>query len=74
MTDSPNDLLIEQAASACRERDTWGRILPSSSWWDLSPENRDAVFERQMESRIIEGALHPRGLSTTVRAVLSRLR
>ncbi len=74
MSDDPKDLLIERAASAFRERDTWGRILPSPAWRDLSPEDRDAAFERQLESRVIERALHPAGLSATVRAVLERLK
>ena len=73
MTDDPKDLLIEQAASAFRERNTWGRILPAAAWRDLSPEDREAVFERQLESRLIERALHPSGRSTPVRAVLERL-
>ena len=74
MTDDPKDLLIEQAASAYRERNAWGRILPSPAWWDLSPEDRDALFRRQLESRLIERALHPTGLTSTAAAVLARLR
>jgi hypothetical protein len=74
MTDDPKDLLIEQAISAFREQNTWGRILPSPAWWDLSPANRDAAFARQLESRLMESALHPGGLSTTIRAVLDRLK
>jgi len=74
MSDDPKELLIEHAASAFRERDTWGRILPSPAWRDLSPEDRDAAFERQLESRVIERALHPAGLSATARAVLERLK
>lgn len=74
MTDDPKDLLIEQAASAFRERNTWGRILPSPAWQDLSPADRDTVFARQLASRVVESALHPNALSATVRAVLDRLR
>ncbi|NWG12556.1 MAG: hypothetical protein HXY20_03375 [Acidobacteria bacterium] len=73
MTDDPKDLLIEETVSAFRERNCWGRVLPSRAWWDLPPEDRDAVFERQLASRVIERALDPEGRSTTVRAVLARL-
>ncbi len=74
MTDDPKDLLIEQAAAAFRERNTWGRVLPSPAWWDLAPEDREAVFARQLESRLIERALRRDGLSCTVQAVLDRLK
>jgi len=74
MSDDPRDLLIEEAASAFRERNAWGRILPSPSWLDLPAEERDALFARQLESRLIERALDPNGLSTTARAVLERLK
>lgn len=74
MSDAPVDLLIEQAASAFRERNAWGRIVPAPAWWDLPPEARESVFQLQIESRIVERALQPDGRSTTVRAVLERLR
>jgi hypothetical protein len=73
MTDDPRDLLIEKASSAFRERNASGRILPSPSWFDLAPADREALFDLQLESRLIERALHCNGLSTTVQAVLSRL-
>ena len=73
MKDDPRDLLIEAAASAFRERDSRGRILPSPAWMDLAPDDRLAVFERQLESRVFERALDPQGRSTTVRCVLDRL-
>jgi hypothetical protein len=74
MTGEPNEILIEQAVSAYRERDASGRIMPSPAWWDLTPELREELFRRQLESRIIERALTPDGMSTTVRSVLDRLR
>ena len=52
MNDETKDLLMEQAASAFRERNVWGRILPSPAWWDLSPEDREMASQRQLESRI----------------------
>ncbi len=73
MTDDSRDLLIEKAASAFRERNASGRILPSSSWLDLVPADREALFELQLESRLLERALNRKGFSTTVQAVLIRL-
>lgn len=73
MTDYRNDSLIEQAVSAYRDRDPSGRITPSPAWWDLPQEAREALFVRQLESRIVESVLDPDGRSTTVRAVLQRL-
>ena len=74
MTDDSRDLLIEKASSAFRERNAAGRILPSPSWYDLAPADRESLFDLQLESRLIEHALDAKGLSTTVQAVLSRLR
>ena len=74
MTGDEKDVLIEQAVSAYRERNASGRILPSATWFDLSEDERDVLFVRQLESRILESALDATGLSSTARAVLSRLR
>ena len=69
-----DELLIEAATTAWRERDpATGRIRPSPAWCDLSPADRESAFRRQLESRVLERALDPRGLSTTVKAVLARL-
>ena len=68
------ELLLEAATAAFRERDTIGRIKPSPAWWDLSAAQRTALFDRQTASRVVERALDPAGLSTTVRTVLGRLR
>ena len=73
MTDDPKEILIEKAVSAYRERTALGQILPSPAWQDLPPESRDRLFERQLQSRLIERALSPGGMSATVRAVLNRL-
>jgi len=74
MSYDPKELLIEQATSAYRERSVQGRIMPSPAWWDLPPEDRDLVYSRQLESRVVERSLDPEGLSATVRAVMGRLR
>ena len=66
------DALLEAATTAYRERDTSGRIDPSPQWADLTPEQRDVLYERQLLSRALERALHPRQLSSTAGAVLGR--
>jgi hypothetical protein len=73
MTDDSKDLLMEEAASAFRERNASGRILSAPAWFDLSPQDRETLHLHQLESRQIERAFNPRGLSSTVLAVLSRL-
>jgi len=73
MTDDPKEILIEEAASAYRERTAYGRILPSRAWWDLPEDAREELFRRQLESRLLESALDPRGRSSTVRSVLKRI-
>ncbi len=73
MSTPDRDALIEAAASAFRDRDASGRILPSPDWADLAPEDRDVLFDLQLASRRLESAAHPRGLSSTARAVLARI-
>ena len=68
----PIDTRIEEATSAFRERDADGRILPSASWCDLTAEQRDELFRRQLVSRVIEREMNPGRLSATARAVLDR--
>jgi hypothetical protein len=73
MTDDPKDILMEAAVSAYRERDASGRILSSPAWWDLSPDSRSELFDRQIQSRLLERALARDGMSTTVRSILRKL-
>ena len=68
------ELLLEAATTAVRERDASGRIQPSPAWADLTPEQRDELFERQWTARVLEQGMDRRGLSTTGNAVLNRVR
>jgi hypothetical protein len=72
--DERNEILIEAAVSAYRERDSRGRILPSPAWYDLAPDDRDRLYTQQLTSRILESTLDSHGRSGTVRAVLARIR
>ncbi len=66
----PDEILIEGAVSAHRDRDPEGRVLPSPDWMDLSPEDRDRLFEIQLATRLLERQEGPSGLSGTARTVL----
>ena len=70
----PNEILIEEALSAYRERTSSGRIVSSPAWWDLPESAREELYRRQLQSRLIESALAPDGMSSTVRSVLARLK
>ena len=70
----PMDALIEAAASPFRESDATGRVLPAAAWFDLAPTEREWLFDLQAESRLLERALDPAGLSGTGRAVVERIR
>jgi hypothetical protein len=66
--------LIEAAAGAFRERDARGAVRFAPAWWDLDADGRREAFAAACVNRAIEAALDPDGLSSTARAVLSRLR
>jgi len=71
--DADRQALIEAALTAYRARNATGNILFSPAWHDLAPTDREAAFELQLDSRLLERALDPEGLSATARAVLARL-
>ena len=72
---TPDDeALIEAAAGAWRARDPRGRTGFHPAWWDLDEAGRRAAFEVARQSRALEAALDPAGLSTTGKAVLARIR
>ncbi len=66
-------LLVEQVTSAHRERGGDGSIHAHRAWFDLDETGRLAAFDATVELRRLEAALHPRGESATVAAVLARL-
>jgi hypothetical protein len=69
------ETLIEEAASAFRDRDPRdGRARPHPAWLDLDAEGRVEAFALTEQLRALEAALDPEGLSTTARAVLARIR
>lgn len=73
---TPNDdrdRLIEAVTTAWRPLDPGQpRILPE--WHDLDPTGRLEAFDAALELRKMEAALSPNRRSTTVEAVLARIR
>ncbi len=68
------ELLLEQVTSAHRVRSVDGVIKSHPAWHDLDGPGRVAAFEATVKLRKLEQALDPAGMSTTVHAILSRLR
>jgi hypothetical protein len=67
------ECLIEQLASAHRERSARGEVRFAPAFYDLSEDARDRAFHAAATGRLIEAALDPDGLSTTAHAVLARI-
>lgn len=74
MSAESRETLIEAAVTAFREMDPSGRLLPAPAWCDLAPDDRARLFESTIASRRLEAAIDDRGLSSTARAVASRIR
>lgn len=72
MTPEEEALLIEQVAGAWRPAadDT---LHYHKAWHDLDAAGRTRAYELASALRPLEAALDPEGLSTTARAVLSRI-
>jgi hypothetical protein len=71
---SDEALLLEQVVSAFRSRSPQGAVRPCPAWFDLDEGGRQAAFEATVLSRGLEAAMDPDGQSTTVKAVLARIR
>lgn len=67
------EALIEAAATAWRGRDPDGNVQSHPAWHDLDPAGREEAFEAARQLRALEAGVDPEGLSTTGRAVLSRI-
>lgn len=71
---TPDEALVEAAAGAHRERGPRGEVRSHPAWHDLDVTGREAAWAAAAESRALEAALDPAGLSSTARAVLARIR
>jgi hypothetical protein len=74
MTTPDDELLIEAAAASWRPRDPKGGVAFHPAWHDLDHAGRREAFEIARTMRELEAAVDARGLSTTGRAVLARVR
>jgi hypothetical protein len=74
MTPADREVLIEQVVGAHRERDAEGRPRAHPAWHDLDEDARREAFEETLIARRLEAALDPEGRSSTVKAVLARIR
>lgn len=69
-----DELLLEQVTSAHRERGVDGTIRSHQAWHDLDEAGRVEAFDATVLQRKLESALDPEGFSSTVRALLNRIR
>jgi hypothetical protein len=68
------ELLLEQVTGAHRERQVDGTIRSHPAWHDLDDAGRQEAYEATVTLRELEAALDADGHSSTVRALLSRIR
>ena len=68
------ELLLELVTSAHRERAVDGKVKSHPAWHDLDPAARKEAFEATLRLREMERALDAKGQSTTVKALLERIR
>ena len=68
------ELLVELVTSAHRERQVDGTIRSHPAWHDLDDDGRKEAFEATVELRKLEAAIDSEGHSSTVRALLNRIR
>ena len=75
MTPEEREALIEAVTTAHRAIDPFTRMVRGhEAFHDLDDDGRRIAYERALATRTLERALDPHGLSTTVHAVLVRLR
>ena len=74
MTPEERESLVAAVTTAHRQRGTGGEIKAHRAWHDLDEAGRSEAFDETMRARKIEAASDARGLSTTARAVLARIR
>ena len=68
------ELLVEQVTSAHRERQVDGTIRSHPAWFDLDDAGRKEAFEATVLLRKMESAIDSRGYSSTIQALLNRIR
>lgn len=74
VADADREALIEQVVSAHRAADPRGELIASPAFFDLDQEDRARAFDETLLSRKLEAARDPAGRSSTVHAVLARIK
>ena len=74
MKPEERERLIEEVAGAWRPRDKDGRARSHPGWHDLDLADREEAARRAEAQRRLEAALDDEGQSTTIKAVLARVR
>ena len=74
MTPEEREILVAAVTSAHRERGPRGELRAHRAFHDLDEAGRLEAFEETLRQRALEAAADARGLSTTARAVLARIR
>lgn len=73
-SEEERESLIAAVTTAHRERGVRGEIKSHRAFHDLDDAGRAEAFDETLRARKIEAATDARGLSTTARAVLARIR
>lgn len=73
-TPEEREILVEAVAGAHRPRDPLGGIRAHPAWHDLDAAGREEAFELGRQTRALEAALDPEGLSAAGRAVMAIIR
>ena len=74
MTPEERESLVAAVTTAHRERGPRGEIRGHRAFYDLDEAGRVEAFDETARQRALEAALDARGLSSTARAVLARIR
>jgi hypothetical protein len=74
VTPEERESLVAAVTTAHRERGARGEVRTHRAWHDLDEAGRAEAFDETARARLVEAASDPRGLSTTARAVLARIR
>ena len=73
-SEEERESLIAAVMTAHRARGVRGQIESHRAFYDLDEAGRAEAFDETLRARKIEAASDGRGLSTTARAVLARIR
>ena len=71
---TPRDPPLDAVTTAWRPRDPGGAVRAHPAWHDLDAAGREEAYEVGRQTRALEAALDPEGLSAAGRAVMAIIR